>query len=241
MQKKKGTFLIELAIILPIFVLLLSWIFMVGMILHRKQVVTLAARAGAQYAVTPTQRWGEAMATFGVWYKLWSGGERYQEVMNVVRDVLRRNGLNPDKATIEIEWFSIPFVLKEEDIKNPGVKGRATVHAIFTDIFGNDNVHTNTVRQELEQEFDKNSAYQYTKYRIPSDIWVVKVRVEYPLGSSILNLLNPIFQAVGFSGNLQEGRVVASCAFPAPMPFVHVVQRTPALRKALFDFQHYFK
>lgn len=63
MDKKKGTFLIELAIILPIFVLLLSWIFMIGMILHRKQVVTLAARAGAQYAVTPTQRWGEAMAT----------------------------------------------------------------------------------------------------------------------------------------------------------------------------------
>jgi len=241
MKKKKGTFLIELAIILPILILLLAWIFMIGMILHRKQVVTLAARAGAQYAVTPTQDWGKAMATFGVWYQLWEGGKRYQEVMSVVEDVLRKNGLNPDRAEIEIRWFPFPFVLKEEAVKNPGTKGRATVHAIFTDIFDRDNVHYNTIRQELEDEFDKNSKYHYKEYRIPSDIWVVRVKVTYPLGSSILDLLNPLFQAVGFSGNLQEGKVVASCAFPAPMPFVHVVTKTPPLYKALFDISTYFK
>ncbi len=242
MKKRKGAFLVELAIILPILVLLLSWIFMIGMILHRKQVVTLAARAGAQYAVTPDPKWGETMATMGVFMALWKGKKK--EVEEVVRDVLRRNGLNPQKAKINIYWFPLYFTLKEGNVSNPGYKGRATVHSIYTDMSGGGcyaGCHWRVVREELHEEFDTKSNYQYTKYRIPSDIWVVRVSVEYPLGASILNLLNPLFKAVGFKGDFKEGKVTASCAFPAPMPFVHVVAKTPPLWKALFDVSTYFK
>lgn len=243
-SNKKGTFLVELAIILPIFVLLLSWIFMIGMILHRKQVVTLAARAGAQYAVYPDPVYGERMATMGVWMAL-SQGKR-NEVEKRVKDVLKRNGLNPDKAKIKTEWFPVPFVLKKENVKNPGQNGRATVHALYTDMLGGNNCetrcHSQLVRDELKREFDEGpEKYRYTEYKIPCDIWVVKVTVEYPLGESILNLLNPLFKSVGFKGDLKQGKVVASCAFPAPMPFVHVVAKTPPLFKALFDVSTYFK
>ncbi len=245
LNKRKGTFLVELAIILPIFVLLLSWIFMLGMILHRKQVVTLAARAGAQYAVYPDPVYSERMAKMGVWMAL-SQGKR-DEVEKRVKDVLKRNGLNPDKAKINIDWFPVPFVppFKEGSVQNPGQNGRATVHALYTDMLGGNNCetrcHSGLVRQELKREFDDVPRYRYTEYRIPCDIWVVRVRVEYPLGESILNLLNPIFRSVGFRGDLKQGKAIASCAFPAPMPFVHVVSKTPPLFKALFDISTYFK
>ncbi len=244
MKKKKGTFLIELVLILPILVLLLTWIFMIGTILHRKQVVTLAARAGAQYAVTPDETYGKTMALAGVWLALRNGKEN--EVKNIVRDVLRKNGLNPDKAKIDVSCFPIiKLTLKEKNVENPGKQGRATVHAIYKDMFITRDCgvrcHSRTVRQELEIEFDQNPDYRYTKYRISSDIWVVKVTVEYPLDAPLLNFLNPIFKAVGFEGNLQEGKVRASCAFPAPMPLAHVILKTPPLKKALYEPGNWFK
>ncbi|MEN3046544.1 MAG: TadE/TadG family type IV pilus assembly protein [Candidatus Hydrothermales bacterium] len=240
---RRGAFLVEFAIILPILLLLVAWIYMLGYILHKKQVVTIAARAGAQYAVTPDPVYGNQMATMGVFIPL-SGGKG-QKVREIVKDVLKRNGLNPDKANISINWFSLPFTLKEENVQNPGYRGRATVHAMYTDMIGGDNCdtrcHSMLVRQELENEFDRDERYRYTKYSISSDVWIVNVRVEYPVGAPLLDLINPILRAAGFKGDLKERKVVANCAFPAPMPLVHVILKTPPLRKAVFDISTYFK
>jgi hypothetical protein len=237
-MKRRGAFLVELVIIIPILLLLLAWIFMNSQILHKKQVLLIAARAGAQYAVTPDQKYGKTMALAGVWAALKAGKEN--EVINVVKEVLKRNGLNPDKAKIEVNWLPIPLKFAEANVKNPGKEGRATVHALYTDMSAERN-HYDVIRRELEKVFDKNKKYRYTKYRIPSDIWLVQVRIEYPFGKGILSIINPILKATGYKGELNEGVLRARAIFPAPMPFVHIVAKTPPLYKALFDVRTWTK
>lgn len=226
---RKGAFLVEMVIILPILFLLLAWIFLIGKILHTKQVVLLAARAGAQYAVTPDNNFGKMMATFGILPTLTAG--KGKEAEEVVKEVLKNNGLNPERANISYSSFYIPFPpLEEQNVKNVGKQGRATVHSFYNDMSAEGN-HYNVIREELKNVFDKNQRYQYTKYSIPCYVWLVKFDVEYKIDLPILKIVNGLLKAAGFEEEIKEFSIKGSCTFPAPMSFTEIVANTPPLRK----------
>ncbi|MCI0456602.1 MAG: pilus assembly protein [Gemmataceae bacterium] len=100
--RRRGATLVEGAIVLSAFLLLILGVIDLGMGVLRYHVVAQAARAGARQAIVHGNQTPRATSSWGPSTITVKGDDTSSEVSNAIRPYL--TGLNPANVDIKVEW-----------------------------------------------------------------------------------------------------------------------------------------
>lgn len=101
---KGGTIAVEMVIILPILMFLLAGAFNLARLIHFKQKVVMAARVGAEAAVTPPFNDARRALMFPFDANDFFGKQRAEQA---VRTFLQQNGMDPSRAQVIV--YTMPY------------------------------------------------------------------------------------------------------------------------------------
>lgn len=102
--KRGGTIAVEMVIILPILMFLLAGAYNLARLIHFKQKVVMAARVGAEAAVTPPMNDGRRALMFPFDANDFFGKQRAEQA---VRVFLQQSGMDPNRANVIV--YAMPY------------------------------------------------------------------------------------------------------------------------------------